>query len=78
VVFAAAAAPTERDVGSEPVKLIRRTRGSATSAAPASAPRPWTTFSTPSGRPASAAMSASSEAVSGAHSGGLATTRTSN
>ena len=35
---------------------------------------PWTTLNTPGGRPASWAMSASSDAVSGAHSGGLTTT----
>ena len=35
---------------------------------------PCTTFSTPGGTPASAAMSASSEQVSGAHSGGFTTT----
>ena len=38
------------------------------------APVPCTTLRTPGGRPASAAMSASSDAVSGAHSGGLGTT----
>ena len=38
VTFAAAAAPMARAVGTEPVKQMRRTRGSATSAAPASVP----------------------------------------
>ena len=49
-------------------------RGAGSSGAPASAPMPCTTLNTPAGRPASWAMSASSEAVSGAHSGGLTTT----
>ena len=40
-------------------------------AAPASSPIPCSTLNAPSGRPASCAMSASIEAVSGAHSGGL-------
>ena len=44
------------------------------SAAPASSPIPCTTLNAPSGSPASRVMSASSEAVSGAHSGGLSTT----
>ena len=48
--------------------------GCAVSGAPASAPVPWTTLRTPAGSPASCAMSASSDAVSGAHSGGLSTT----
>src|SRR5690348_2100730 len=69
-----AAAATCRPVAPEPVKATRATPGCATSGAPASAPRPWTTLNTPSGRPASRVMSASRLAVSGAHSGGLATT----
>ena len=44
------------------------------SGAPASRPVPWTTLNTPSGSPASLVMSASRDAVSGAHSGGLSTT----
>ncbi len=58
-------------VGTEPVKLSRRTFGWRERAAPASWPSPCTTLNTPAGSPASAVMSASSEAVSGAHSGGL-------
>ena len=45
--------------------------GCAVSGAPASRPVPCTTLKTPAGSPASAMMSASSDAVSGAHSGGL-------
>ena len=53
---------------------MRSTPGCAVSAAPASSPIPCTTLNAPSGRPASRAMSASIDAVSGAHSGGLRTT----
>ena len=52
----------------------RRMPGCAVSGAPACEPVPCTTLKTPSGRPACLVMSASREAVSGAHSGGLATT----
>ncbi len=74
VRLAAAALAMIRAVGTDPVKEIRRTPGWATSAAPASSPYPCTTLSTPSGRPASAAMSHRSEAVSGDHSDGFSTT----
>ena len=72
--FAPAEAATSRPVATDPVKATRPTSGCATSAAPASSPIPWTTLNAPSGIPASRVMSASSEAVSGAHSGGLAIT----
>ena len=72
--FWAAAVATSRPVSDEPVKLTRRRRGFETSAAPASSPIPWTTLKTPGGISASAVRSASSEHVSGAHSGGLRTT----
>ena len=72
--FRAAAPPTSRPVSEEPVKLTRRTRGWATSAAPASSPIPCTTLNTPAGNPASSVRSARSEQESGAHSGGLRTT----
>ena len=74
VSWAPAAAATCRPVATDPVKQTRATEGCAASAAPASAPRPCTTLNTPSGSPASRVMSASRLAVSGAHSGGLATT----
>ena len=61
-------------MGTEPVNAIRSTSGFATSAAPASSPIPCTTLNAPSGSPASCAMSASIDAVSGAHSGGFSTT----
>ena len=73
-MLGAVAAAIRPAVGTEPVKDIRRMPGWPLSAAPASGPSPCTTLNTPGGRPASAVMSASSEAVSGAHSGGLATT----
>lgn len=69
--LAAAARAMCRAVGTEPVKLIRRTSGCETRALPTSVPYPCTTLRTPAGSPASAAMSASSEAVSGDHSAGL-------
>ena len=71
VRFAAAASATSLPVSTEPVNAMRATPGSLVSAAPASSPIPWTTLKTPSGRPASRAMSARSDAVRGAHSGGF-------
>ena len=73
VRLSAAARPMDFAVSVDPVKLMRSTSELLTSAAPASSPMPCTTFSTPAGSPASCAMSASSEQVSGAHSGGLRT-----
>ncbi len=72
--FRAAAIPIVTPVSGEPVKLMRRTRSSPTSAAPTSRPTPWTTLSTPAGMPASSARSQSSEQLSGDHSAGLSTT----
>jgi len=66
--------PTRPAVGTEPVNESRLIPGCAESGAPAPTPEPCTTLKTPSGTPASAMMSASRLAVSGAHSGGLATT----
>ena len=73
-MFGAAAAAMTPAVGTEPVKHSREIPRCEVSGAPASAPVPWTTLKTPGGIPASAVMSASMLAVSGAHSGGLATT----
>ena len=47
LISSAAPRSTARPVGTEPVKAIRGTSGCATSAAPAVAPRPVTTLSTP-------------------------------
>src|ERR1700722_18950352 len=74
VRFAAASPYTVWAVAGEPVKATRSTPGCPVSGAPASAPVPCTTLSTPGGTPASSARSPSSEQVSGAHSGGLSTT----
>ena len=63
-----------RAVAPPPVKLILPTRGSPTSAAPASAP-PGTTLTTPGGRPASRQSSAKRSGPSGASSAGLSTTQ---
>ena len=62
-------------VADSPVKVMASTSGWATSASPASAgPKPWTRLNTPSGRPASRQISASSVAVTGDCSAGFATT----
>ncbi len=58
----------------EPVNVILSTSGWRASAGPTTAPGPGTTFSTPSGRPDSAASSASRRAVSGDCEAGFRTT----
>jgi len=63
-----------RPVSGEPVKEMRRTRGSLTRAAPTSSPKPWTILKTPGGKSDSATRSISSEQLSGDHSAGLSTT----
>src|SRR3984957_18068179 len=57
----------------EPVKATLSTSSWAARAAPAVSPKPVTTFTTPSGMPASAISWASSSAVSGVCSAGLST-----
>ena len=57
----------------EPVNDTMSTSGCATRWAPASGPLPVTTLSTPAGRPASAASSASRSDVTGVSSDGLST-----
>ena len=59
----------------DPVKATLSTSWWAASAAPAVSPNPVTTFTTPSGTPASAISSASRSAVSGVCSAGLRTTQ---
>ena len=59
----------------EPVKATLSTSPCAASAAPAVSPYPGTTFTTPSGTPASAISSASFSSVSGVCSAGLSTTQ---
>ncbi len=73
-MFFAAATPMWRAVSGEPVKLMRVSRGSCTSAAPTSSPMPCTTLNTPAGMPAAWARSASRLHDSGLHSAGLSTT----
>ena len=68
-----AASAIARPVEAEPVKLTRSTRVSSTSGIPASAPSPWTTFSTPGGRPASRQSRPSHHADAGACSDGFST-----
>ena len=68
----AAAAAIARPVRVEPVNEIRSTSGCAVSALPTSAP-PGTTLKTPSGRPASAKISASRSDVRGVSGDGFNT-----
>ena len=63
-----------RPVTYSPVKAILSTPGCEASAAPAVGPKPGTTFSTPSGSPASAVRRASSSEVMGVCSAGFKTT----
>ena len=58
----------------EPVKVSTSTSGCSPSALPAMWPWPLTTFSTPSGKPASRPNSAKRKAESGEFSAGLSTT----
>ena len=62
-----------RPVAAEPVKLTRSTRGSSTSGTPASGPSPWTTLSTPGGRPASRQSRPNHHAETGVCSDGFST-----
>jgi hypothetical protein len=61
-------------VATDPVKLIASTSGAATTAAPTTSPRPWTTLNTPGGMPASIASSAIKTAAIGVCSAGFMTT----
>jgi hypothetical protein len=63
-----------RPVSVSPVNATRRTSGWPTSTSPISDPRPVTTFSTPSGTPASAKSSATRSVASGVVDAGFATT----
>ena len=71
--FFAAAAWISAPTATEPVNETWRTPGWADSAAPASSPRPGTTFSAPAGSPAACAMRAKASAVRQASSAGLST-----
>jgi len=63
-----------RPVASEPVKVIFRTRGCSTRAAPTSWPNPVTTLTTPGGSPASWKSRTSSRVEAEVNSDGLITT----
>ena len=69
----AARAMTSRPTSVEPVKATLATSGCSTSRVPTTEPLPTTTWSTPSGMPASRASSARRRAVSGVISAGLTT-----
>ena len=73
LIVAAAPAAIPRPTSVEPVKAILATSGCSTSRCPQTLPGPATTFSTPSGSPASSAIRSSSSAVSGVSSAGLST-----
>ena len=73
LIVAAAPAAIPRPTSVEPVKAILATSGCSTSRRPQTLPGPTTTFSTPSGRPASTAIRSSSIALSGVSSAGLST-----
>jgi hypothetical protein len=72
--WSAAPRITDCPVAEEPVKAILATSGWRTSAAPAPSPRPVTTLTTPSGKPASSITAASSRVEAGETSDGLTTT----
>ena len=61
-------------VADSPTKATAAMSGCSVRARPAVSPMPCTTLSTPGGRPASSAISASRQAVRGLHSAGLCTT----
>src|SRR6266545_3811747 len=63
----------QRPLAAEPVKLTRSTSGCSTSAAPASAPSPCTTLSTPAGSPVSTQIVANRWADAGVASEGFST-----
>ena len=73
-MFGAAALATFTPVGTDPVKVMCRTKRWEDNAAPASMPSPVTTFTTPGGTPQSKMIWARSSAVNGVVSAGLATT----
>src|ERR1700744_3083886 len=74
LVWAAHAAMIDWPTGPEPVKQILRTAGCSTRNRPTTGPRPHSTWSTPSGSPASTASAARRSAVSGVSSAGLSST----
>jgi hypothetical protein len=73
LIVSAAPRAIPRPTSVEPVKAILATSGCSTSRWPQTRPGPTTTFSTPSGIPASSAIRSSSIAVSGVSSAGFKT-----
>ena len=74
LIVSAAPAAIRRPTSVEPVNATFATSGCSTSRAPAVEPGPTSTFTTPSGIPASTAIRSNSIAVSGVSSAGLSTT----
>ena len=74
LIVSAAPAAILRPTSVEPVKAIFATSGCSTSRWPQTEPGPATTFTTPSGMPASSAIRSNSSAVSGVSSAGFSTT----
>ncbi len=74
LIVPAAAAAIDAPTSVEPVNATLPTAGCSTSRWPTVRPGPTTTFTTPSGTPASRAISAKRSAVSGVSSAGLSTT----
>src|SRR5205085_7985809 len=74
LIVCAAAAAIERPTSVEPVNAIFATSGCSTSLCPTTLPGPATTFTTPSGMPAAAAICSNLSAVNGVSSAGFSTT----
>ena len=75
LIVLAAASAIPRPTSVEPVNATFATSGCSTSRCPQTRPGPATTFTTPSGSPASSAIFSSSSAVSGVSSAGFSTMR---
>ena len=73
LIVPAAPCAIPRPTSVDPVNAIFATSGCSTMRLPTTLPGPATTFSTPSGSPASSAMRSSSSAVSGVSSAGFRT-----
>ncbi len=73
LIVAAAPSAIPRPTSVDPVKATLATSGWSTRRWPQTLPGPATTFSTPSGRPASCAITSSSTEVSGVSSAGFRT-----
>ena len=74
LTFSAAASVTSLPARVEPVKETMSTSSCAAIASPTTGPKPVTRLKTPAGSPSSSMISASTKALSGVTSLGLATT----